>query len=241
MPFKPKLIPTLFTIPAMIALLTLGIWQLQRLEWKETLIDRLQTRVEADAIALPLGALDLEEWEFRRVTLTGQFQHDREVHLLNRSLNGNPGLHVLTPLQRADDPDGPLVLVNRGWVPFDRKDQSNRAEGLVDGQVTVNGIVRFQRPITGLQRVFLPLNEPANNIWYSADSDEITTALGTPVENFYVVDGNDAVPGTYPVGKQWSVEIRNDHLSYAITWFLLAAALAVIYVLYHRPQNGETD
>lgn len=241
MSFKPKLIPTLFTIPALVALLSLGIWQLQRLEWKETLIERLQTRSEAAPMALPLGDLELEDWEFQRVTLTGRFLHDGEIHLLNRSLNGNPGLHVLTPFQRSDDPDGPLVLVNRGWVPFDRKEQDVRRQGLVEGEVALEGIVRFQRPITGLQRVFLPLNEPDNNIWYSVDQAEIAQRLDARIGNFYVVDGNDAVPGTYPVGKQWSLDIRNDHLSYAITWFLLAIALAVIYILYHRPGRSESD
>lgn len=237
---RPKLIPTLFTIPALIALVWLGVWQLQRLEWKETLIDRLNTRAEAEAVELPSGDLDIDNWEFQRVTLTGEFLHDHEVHLLNRSLNGNPGLHILTPLRRTDIPGEPTVLVNRGWVPFELKEQSARPQGLIEGPVTVEGIVRFQRPITGLQRVFLPENEPANNIWYSVDQGQIEEDAGLTLTNFYVVDGNTDVPGTYPLGKQWILDIRNDHLQYAITWFLLAGALAVIYVVYHR-RGGASE
>ena len=241
MAFRPKPIPTLISLAALIVLIGLGVWQLQRLTWKETLIDRLQSRAEMSAESLPPGDLDLEEWEFRRVTLVGQFLHDQEMHLLNRSLNGNPGLHIITPFRRTDVPDAPLVLVDRGWVPFDAKDPSTRKEGLITGEVTVEGIVRFQRPITGLQRVFLPENEPDRNMWYSVDVPEMESVRGEPFANFYVVDGNDAVPGGYPVGHQWTLNIRNDHLQYALTWFALAVGLLVIYVISQRRGDDGTD
>lgn len=233
MAFKPKLVPTLFTIPALIALLGLGIWQLQRMEWKETLLDRLQSRAETAAVDLPAGPLSEGEWEFRRVEMTGRFRHDDELHLLNRSLNGNPGLHVFTPFERTDMP-GKTVLVNRGWVPFERKDKNLREQGLIEGEVTVNGILRFEKPVTTLQRVFLPENEPQNNIWYAFNHEQMGREIEAEVPDYYVVDGNESVPGTYPVGRQWSLDIRNDHLQYALTWFSLAIALAVIYVLFHR-------
>lgn len=234
MPFKPQLIPTLFTIPALIILIGLGVWQLQRLEWKETLIERLTSRAEAPAERLPSGDLALDAWEFRMVTMKGHFLHDQEMFLLNRSLNGNPGLHVITPFRRSDVPSDPIVLVNRGWVPFVGKDASLRLSGLIPGEVTVEGLVRFQRPITGLQRVFLPLNEPDNNVWYSIDQEEMATFIGAPLVNYYIVDANDQVPGKFPVGKQWTLDIRNNHLEYALTWFFMAIALAVIYVIFHR-------
>ena len=236
MPFKPKLIPTLFTIPALIALIALGVWQLQRLEWKETLIDRLTTRATAQAESLPPGNLSLDEWEFRMVTMSGHFLHEQELFLLNRSLNGNPGLHVITPFRRTDVPNNPIVLVNRGWVPFEGNDRSLRPDGLIPGETTVEGIVRFQRPITGLQRVFLPLNEPENNVWYSINKAEMSSVVGEPLVNYYVVDGNDQVPGQFPVGKQWTLDIRNNHLEYALTWFFMAIVLSVIYVMFHRQQ-----
>jgi surfeit locus 1 family protein len=236
-----KLIPTLMAIPAFLALIALGVWQLQRLEWKETLIDRLQTRAEAPPESLPpRGELPIEEWEFRRVTVTGHFLHEHEFHLLNRSLNGNPGVHVLTPLRRTDVTSAPPVLINSGWVPLEGKDKTLREEGLVQGEVTVEGIVRFQRPMTWIQSAVLPEHEPQNNMWYAIDRDRMAEESGLELAEFYIVDGNTDVPGTYPVGKQWTLDIRNDHLQYAITWFLMAGALAVIFVLYHR-QAGRND
>ena len=238
-----KLVPTLITIPSLIILVWLGVWQLQRMDWKADLITKLQERSTMAAETLPPGDLSIDDMEFRQVKMTGRFLNEAEMLLLNRSLNGNPGLHVLTPFQRDDVPGSPVILVNRGWVPFDRKEQDTREEGLIDGQTTVNGIVRFQRPITGLQHVFLPENEPDRNMWYSINSDQMGNQIGMPVPNYYVVDGNDAVPGLYPVGRQWRLDIPNNHLQYALTWFFLAIALGVIFVLYHRPakQGSPSD
>jgi len=69
------------------------------------------------------------------------------------------------------------------------------------------------------------------------------TQIGASLPNFYVVDGNDMVPGLFPVGRQWRLDIPNNHLQYALTWFFLAIALAVIFVLYHRPpkQDPQSD
>jgi surfeit locus 1 family protein len=182
-------------------------------------------------------------WEYRRVTVRGIFRHGEELHLLNRSLNGNPGLHVLTPFERTDVPGNPTILVNRGWVPFDRKDPATRTEGLIQGEVAVAGILRFPREVTGLQRVFLPENEPANNMWYDPNLAQMEGEIGADLLNYYLVDGRAETPGLYPVAKQWRLDIRNDHLEYALTWFTLAIALLVIYVVYHRPpkKGAEND
>ncbi|MDF1750942.1 MAG: SURF1 family protein, partial [Alphaproteobacteria bacterium] len=186
-----KLIPTLFTIPALITLVWLGVWQLQRMEWKEDLISKLQERSVEAAETLPTGDLMIEDWEFKHVKMTGRFLNEEEMFLLNRSLNGNPGLHIITPFQRDDVPNAPIVLVNRGWVPFEMREQSTREAGLIDGETTVTGIVRFQRPITGLQHVFLPENEPDRNMWYSINSSQMGEQIGVSVPNYYVVDGHD--------------------------------------------------
>ncbi|MEQ8602411.1 MAG: SURF1 family protein [Marivibrio sp.] len=241
MPFRPKLIPTLFTIPSVIVLVWLGVWQLQRLEWKEELIDKLQSRAVAEAVDLPATpALDREEWEYRKVEAEGVFLHEEEFYLLNRSLNGNPGIHVLTPLKRTDVDGEQTILVNRGWVPFDKRERETREQGLIDGAVTVEGILRFPREVTGLQRVFLPENEPQNNMWYDPNLDQMEAELAAELPNYYLVDGRDETPGLYPVSRQWRLDIRNDHLQYALTWFFLAIALAVIYVVYHRrPRGGD--
>ncbi len=227
---RPRFWPTIFSVPALIVLVLLGVWQLQRLQWKEDLITKLTDRATAEAVDLPAGALSApDEWQFRRVRVSGVFAHDKETHLLNRSLRGNPGVHVMTPLVRSDG--GGAVLVDRGWVPFKRRDPENRAAGQVTGTLVVEGILRLE---TGQAR-FVPDNEPAKNAWFFVDTKAVGAHTGIAVEpGYYLVSGDESVPGGFPVGRQWRLDIRNDHLQYAITWFSLAAALLVIYLLYIR-------
>lgn len=232
MAFRPALWPTLFTVPALIALVVLGLWQVQRMHWKADLIEKLQTRSTSAAVAPPGPSDDLAAFEFQRVTVTGRFRHDRELYLVSRSLRGSPGFHVMTPFER---PDGaPAVMVNRGWVPFDKQDPATRAEGQVPGQVTIEGIVRLQRP----PGWFTPDDDPKKNNWFTVNSEKMGRQTGVPlVGGFYIVADMGDTPGNFPVGRQWRLDIRNNHLEYAITWFALAAALLVIYLLYHRRRS----
>lgn len=230
MKFKFTLWPTLITVPALIVLLGLGGWQLQRLQWKETLIERLQSRAEQPAVALPDGALDEAEDEFRAVTVTGSFDHDHEFYLVNRSLNGNAGMHVLTPLVRSDG--NGAVLVNRGWVPFDKVDPETRVKGQVDGEVTVTGILRFPKG----PGPFTPDNDVDRNDWFYIDLEKMGNLAGVAFENYYLMSGDADIPGDYPVGAQWTLDVRNNHLQYALTWFGLAGALLVIYLAYARQE-----
>ncbi len=159
MPFRPKLAPTLFVVPMLAILLGLGVWQVQRHAWKSDLIEKLQTRAESPAAPLASDVRDLDAIEFQRVRVSGLFLHDKELYLLNRSLNGNPGLHVLTPLQRND---GSVIMINRGWTPFDKKDPKLRMQGQLAGPVTVEGIVRLMLKPND----FMPDNEPEKNTWF---------------------------------------------------------------------------
>lgn len=238
MPFRPKLIPTLFTIPSLIVLIALGTWQIQRLEWKEGLIEQLQTRAQQAPAPIPEGPLTADEHEFIPVTVTGEFDHAHEFHLVNRALNGEAGINVVTPFRLED---GRTILVNRGWVPFEERDASNRPEAQVTGEQTVTGLLRFVKPQSWIEEQVVPPNEPGNNAWFQIDPDAMARVAGVDsLPDWYVLSGDTNVPGGYPRGQQWRLDIRNDHLQYAITWYSLAIALLVIYVLFHRkPKGGQ--
>ena len=141
----------------------------------------------------------------------------------------------MTPLVRRD---GPPVLVNRGWVPKDRKEPASRSPGQVAGEVSVDGIARVSQVRTGWLSGMIPDNQPDRNLWFTMDLPAMAAALGLPeVAPLYVEAGPAPNPGTYPLGGQTRVSLPNDHLQYAATWFLLAIALAVIYVVFHRPKT----
>ncbi|MEJ8309981.1 SURF1 family protein [Agrobacterium larrymoorei] len=202
-------------------LLALGTWQVKRLSWKLNLI----AQVEERAHAAPVDALAPSEWgsltdpatyEYRRVRLTGIFRHQDEVQVYTVSDLG-PGYWILTPLQRDD---GSLVIVNRGFVPSDKRDPSTRLASELPARVEVVGLMRA--PETG--GLFLRTNDPANNRWYSRNIAQIAEAksLGA-VAPFYVDADATPNPGGLPIGGKTMLTFPNNHLSYAITWYILAA------------------
>jgi surfeit locus 1 family protein len=232
--FRPTLGPTLFTVPAVLIMIGLSIWQVQRLHWKEGLIADRQARVTAEPVALPAAGSDLGAAEYRRVSLTGQYQHDHELYLAARSMNGNVGYHIMTPFTLQD---GGTVLVDRGWVPTEKKLPESREAGQQAGTVTVDGVVRLSQQKAWMQ----PDNEPDQNVWFFIDLPAIAKHLGMPAmrQDIYVDAGPAPVPGGYPLGGQTHINLPNDHLQYAITWALLAGALIVIYILYHLRLQRE--
>jgi surfeit locus 1 family protein len=231
--FRPTLWPTLISVPAVIVMIGLCVWQVQRLHWKEGLIAERTSRVAAEPISLPSVGTDPAAVEYRRVRLEGTFHHDRELFLGARSLNGNVGYHILTPFALTG---GGAVLVDRGWVPIERKAPESRAEGQLAGAQTLDGIVRLARGKAWMQ----PDNEPQSNVWFFVDLPAMAAGTGIDLRTDLYIDAGPAEnPGKYPVGGQTRIELPNDHLQYAITWGLLAAALAVIYVLYHLKLERE--
>ena len=235
MPFRPTFWPTAFTIPALIVLLGLGTWQVQRLHWKEGLIADRTARTTAPPLALPAAGVPLSpaaltDLDFRHGTATGVFLHEREMYLAARTMGGSVGYQIVTPLQEAD---GSIVLVNRGWVPETRKDPAKRANGQVAGSVTVDGAIRTP----GAQNWLQPDNQPAQNIWFWSDLPAMAAHAGVAPDKLvpvFLEAGASPNPGGLPIGGQTKVKLPNDHLQYAITWYALAVGLAVIYVLYHR-------
>jgi surfeit locus 1 family protein len=242
--FQPKLWPTLITIPAVLFMLALCLWQVQRMYWKEGVIAERTGRSEAAPIALPPMGADIAAAEFHRVTLSGRFDHGREFYLAARSQNGNVGYWVVTPLVLSDGAGA--VLVNRGWVPTEKKLPEARPEGQITGDVSFDGIIRQPQH----QSWFQPDNEPQKNTWFYLDPAEIAASSGLPVrQDLYFDAVKSDIPGTYPLGGQTRISIPNDHLQYAITWGALAAALVVIYVISSMsagasaapPQKGRED
>jgi surfeit locus 1 family protein len=233
--FRPGLWPTLFTVPAVLFMLALCVWQVQRLYWKEGLIAERVERTTAAPIALPEVGSDLKAFEFHRVALTGRFDHAHEFYMPARSQNGNVGYWIVTPLQPADG--GQSLLINRGWVPEERRDPATRPDGQFPEVVTFDGIIRLPQ----VQAWFQPPNEPQKNRWFYLAPAEMAQASGLPFRTDLYLDAvKTDIPGNYPLGGQTRIQMPNDHLQYAITWGSLALALAVIYAI-HGFKVGRTE
>ncbi|MBR0826639.1 SURF1 family protein [Bradyrhizobium manausense] len=218
---SPWLIAVALT--AIAVLIALGIWQVERRAWKLALIDRVEQRVHAKAIPLPAAsfwpAISAAGEEYRHVAMRGRFLHDRET-LVKAVTEEGGGYWVLTPLLRDD---GTTVLVNRGFVPPERRDASTRQDGNPDGEVAVTGLLRITEPKGG----FLRTNEPAHERWYSRDVAAIAAARGLhDVAPFFIDADAAANARNAPVGGLTVIRFPNNHLIYALTWFALAFMLA---------------
>ncbi|MBH5391621.1 SURF1 family protein [Bradyrhizobium diversitatis] len=219
----PSLWLTALLLIAFAILVALGVWQIERRAWKLALIDRVEQRVHAPAQPVPSPAswptIGAANDEYRHVHVSGRFLHDRET-LVQAVTEEGPGYWVLTPLKRSD---GTLVLINRGFVPSERRDASTRRGGNPDGQVEITGLIRMTEPKGG----FLRDNAPQHNRWYSRDVAAIAEARGLhDVAPFFVdADAGSQIAGG-PIGGLTVIRFPNNHLIYALTWFALAFMLA---------------
>ena len=223
---RASLVATLIALPAVVVLIGLGLWQLDRMAWKHDLIATMQQRMnEAPRAMADILAMPADQRAWRPVMVVGRFLNDREMPLYRQDVDdGTPGYDILTPLVLAD---GRAVLVNRGWVPPDKRDASTRT-GAPRGQVWVTGIVRE----IGERESFANDNSPETGEWYWIDREAMEVHAGVGLLPLVVVADRDADASALPRGGQVRLDLRDDHLHYALTWFGLAAAMAVIYGIW---------
>lgn len=223
---------TAVTLLGLVVLVGLGLWQLQRLEWKEAVIARIEARTERKPVPLERAiemADELGNPSYIPVHAEGRFHHARERYLYAISLDGEPGWHVITPLETVD---GNVVLVDRGFVPEGLRDPKTRKQGQVQEVVEVTGLIRSPEA----QSLFIPDNDPDANQWFTRDLAAMSRSMfpgGTvQVAPFFLEADETEVPGGWPKGGQTRLKITNNHLQYALTWFGLAICLAAVYGVY---------
>ncbi|MFG1349842.1 SURF1 family protein [Xanthobacter autotrophicus] len=237
-------LPAVAALAAFLILIGLGTWQLERLSWKDMLLARVEARVHAAPVPVPPPALwpqlTREADEYRRVQVRGTFDHGRETLVYTVRGEDAPGpvkgqgYLVVTPLLRTD---GPPILVNRGFVPSDRRDPATRAEGQVAGEAEVVGLLRLPEEASW----FVPANDPAHGGFFRMDPAGIAAARGLSGAAPFIIDeGANTVPGGLPLAGGTRLAFPNRHLEYALTWYGLAAALVGVAAafLWTRRRGG---
>eukprot|EP00047_Mylnosiga_fluctuans_P012993 m.28777 g.28777 ORF g.28777 m.28777 type:complete len:250 (-) comp4596_c0_seq2:192-941(-) len=217
---KPKKPRSMLLLAVPLAAAGLGFWQLERLKWKKGLIAQLHEGLDAPPVPVPANLEELRDMDYRRVLLTGTFDHANEILIAPRTLrNDSPvaptavGAHVVTPFRLSGTHT--QILVNRGFVPVDRKPAATRPDSQVQGEVSFSAIVRADPK----KAQFVPENDPATKQWYWADVATMASLSGSQP---YLVDAcADATPrGGLPIGGQTLVTVRNQHMEYAMTWWV---------------------
>ncbi|MBY5409714.1 SURF1 family protein [Rhizobium leguminosarum] len=218
------------------ALAALGTWQVERLAWKRDLIARVDQRVHAAPMPAPARAdwdkVNATDDEYRRVTVAGTLANDTETLVYASTMLG-PGYWVMAPLTLAD---GTSILVNRGFVPTERRDPASRREGELSSPVEITGLMRMTEPTGSL----LQSNDVAADRWYSRDVAAIAEKRGVNTVAPYFIDADaTANPGGLPVGGLTVIAFPNNHLVYAITWYGLAAMVLALLVFILRNERAS--
>lgn len=206
----------------LVILVGLGIWQVQRLAWKEGILAQIDHAETSAPVPLAAGADDTMPTPYTKVSVTGRFREDLSA-LYGDQVRQTPdgarmGAQLIVPLIRKD---APPLLVDRGWVPLSRA----KPIGMPSGEVTVDGYIHPpDRP-----GPFSAHDDVAMRRFFTLNPAAIGAAIGLKVAPFTLVALGPRPADLFPDPARHLPRPPNNHLSYAITWFGLAIALAVIF------------
>jgi surfeit locus 1 family protein len=232
--FRPLPALTVVCTILFAGLIALGVWQLQRLQWKLGLIAEVNRNMVSEPLTLDQALAMRGAAQYHRVRLFGHFDNAKEAYVFGTGLQGVPVFHVVVPFATNG---GGTLMVDRGIVPRDLRDPATRTRGLIQGETMVVGVWRVPDP----PGAFTPPPDMGQRIWFSRNVAGMAR-LNHQVLAADVLIEADATPnpGGWPKGGQTEVNFRNEHLQYAITWFLMAAGLLGVYFAYHVSQGRLT-
>ena len=215
---KNKLLFSVFVYFIILTLLTLGFWQIYRLNWKLELIEQIENSLKNDPVELS----NVEKKNYLRIKTSGDIDFDKQIYLYNLNDAGKPGFEVINPIKIGDE----NYLVNRGWIPFEKKDLPEI--NLVDQNQIVGTLMLQTKPST-----FKPENDIEKNYWFTLNREDIFKFTGRNFSEYVIyLNGELKIPKPRVI----TAKISNNHKKYAITWFSMAISILLIY-LYFRKKN----
>ena len=228
--FKPMLWPSIFSIFIFAILISFGTWQVKRLFWKEALIENYLTQSQSNPITDPAELEKSSINEFKSIGILGRFIHSNEIYITGKTYEGNAGFHVITPFIMENKK---IVLINRGWVSESYKNPNKRKFSLTKGLVKLKGIIRYPQK----KGYFVPENDGENGFWFTIVPNQIFDFINIvsnkTINDYYIDALRVGEKLTLPIAVDGKPKFRNQHLSYAITWYGLALSLLFVYFSYH--------
>jgi surfeit locus 1 family protein len=232
---------TLLVIAAIIVMVRLGFWQLDRLAQRRAFNSRVEAQLAQSALELKAENLeaDLYNMEYRDAILVGEYDHDHQVVLRNQDWQGRLGVHLLTPLfiQGSDQ----AILVDRGWIPFEDFKSGKLSQYDENGLGEINGVIRRSqtKPRIGGRADNIPAaGEPPLQAWNWINVAGIAGQLPYEVLPVYLLNSPDPSRNQMPYRTQSELELsEGSHLGYAFQWFTFATILALGYPIYIRREE----
>ena len=215
---KNKLLFSVFVYFIILTLLSLGFWQIYRLNWKLELIEQIENSLKND----PVEFTSIEKKNYLRIKTSGEIDFDKQIYLYNLNDAGKPGFEVVNPIKIGDE----NYLMNRGWIPFEKKDLPEI--NLVDQNQIVGTLMLQTKPSK-----FKPENDIEKNYWFTLNREDISKFTGRNFSEYVIyLNGDYKIPKPRVI----TAKISNNHKKYAITWFSMAISILLIY-LYFRKKN----
>ena len=215
---KHKFLFSVFIIFFILVFIALGTWQIIRLGWKNNLILEIENSLKNPPVELTQS----NKVNYLKIKTSGSVDFEKQIYLYNLNDSGTPGFEVLNPISI----DGENYLLNRGWIPFEKKDTPEI--NIID-QSNIVGTIKIQ----GRKNIFKPDNDLKENYWFSLNREDILKFTGKKFSKYIIyLDGNYQLPRP----KKITANISNNHKKYAITWFSLAISILLLY-LYFRKKN----
>jgi surfeit locus 1 family protein len=221
-----QVITGILLVAGLAAFVSLGIWQLQRLEWKEGVLAEIEAQIAGEAGPLPADP-DPEADRYRPVAVTGTMG-DEEIHVLVSSRDYGAGFRIIAPFTTGD---GRRILIDRGFVVNEMKEAARRA-----GEMSVEGNLHWPDE----RDSYTPEDDSGGNWWYARDVAKMAEALDT--EPVLLIARSETDPDVLPLPVT-AEGIPNDHLEYAMTWFLMAATWVVMtgFALWRIRRRNRTQ
>ena len=215
---KHKFLFSVFIIFFIFVFIALGAWQIIRLNWKNNLILEIENSLKNPPVELTQS----NKVNYLKIKTSGSVDFEKQIYLYNLNDSGTPGFEVLNPISI----NGENYLLNRGWIPFEKKDTP---EINILDQTNIVGTIKIQ----GRKNIFKPDNDLKENYWFSLNREDILKFTGKKFSKYIIyLDGNYQLPRP----KIITANISNNHKKYAITWFSLAISILLLY-LYFRKKN----
>ncbi len=215
---KHKFLFSVFVIFFILVFVSLGTWQIIRLNWKNNLIFEIENSLKNPPVELS----NINHENYLRVKTSGDIDFEKQIYLYNLNENGTPGFEVINPLSVNQK----NYLINRGWIPFEKKGMQEINEF---DEKNIVGTLKLQ----GRKNIFKPDNDIEKNYWFSLDREDIMKFTGKKFSKYIIYLNGDY---KFPKPKKITANISNNHKKYAITWFSLAISILLLY-LYFRKKN----
>ena len=199
-------------------LLSLGSWQLYRLNWKLNLLSEIENSLKND----PIEFSKVDKKNYLRIKTSGTIDFNKQIYLYNLNESGKPGFEVINPVII----DNENYLINRGWIPFDKKE---KPEVNLINESNIIGTLKLQHKAS----IFKPENDINKNYWFTLNREDIFKYTGKNFSDYVIYLNGDY---KLPKPKAITANISNNHKKYAITWFSMAISILLIY-LYFRKKN----